>query len=176
MKVSVYVGMSLDGFIARQDGDIEWLTVFQNKEVEDSYKEFIRTIDTIVIGKRTFEKVLGFPSWPYDRNVFVLSSTMKKLPPEAIGKATLVSMKPSALLMYLSNEGFSNIYVDGGNTVRRFLENDLVGELIVTQVPILIGSGLPLFGPLNKDLQFNHISTNVYSNGLVKSHYERTRK
>jgi dihydrofolate reductase len=173
MKTSVYVETSLDGFIARKDGDIDWLVKFQNHEVSKSYEEFISRIDTIVIGRGTYETVLNFPSWPYEKKVFVLSTSIKQIPDSLKGKASILSMKPKELLNFLSNEGFSNIYVDGGKVIQDFLKEDCIDELIVTKVPVLIGSGIPLFGDLDNDLQFKHIRTDIYSNGLVKSHYER---
>jgi dihydrofolate reductase len=91
MKTIVYIGTSLDGFIARKDGDIDWLTIFANKEVFDSYYEFIARIDAFVIGRKTFEKVLDFPTWPYTKNVFVLSTSMKQVPAKARGKVTLLA-------------------------------------------------------------------------------------
>ena len=175
MRTTVYVGTSLDGFIARKDGDIGWLVKYQNKEVHDSYNEFISRIDAMVIGKGTFEKVLTFPEWPYEKKVFVLSTSIKQIPEIVKEKATLAAMKPADLLNYLSEKNFSNIYVDGGKVIQSFLKEDLVDELIITKVPELIGSGIPLFGVLDKDLQFEHVKTNVYSNGLVKSYYNRRR-
>ena len=175
MKTIVYIGTSLDGFIARNDGDIDWLVKFENP-VKDDYDEFVSKIDAVVIGRGTFEKVLTFPSWPYEKKVFVLSTSVKQIPDMLRGKVTVLSMKPRELLNYLSNEGFSNIYVDGGKVIQGFLKEDCIDELIITKIPVLIGSGIPLFGYLDNDLQFKHIRTNVYSNGLVKSHYERKRK
>jgi len=175
MKTTVYVGTSLDGFIARKDGDIDWLVKYQNKEVHDSYNEFISRIDAMVIGKGTYEKVLSFPEWPYEKKVFVLSTSLKQIPGTLNDKATLVAMDPAALLNYLSDKGFSNIYVDGGKVIQSFLKEDLIDELIITRVPELIGTGIPLFGYLDNDLRFEHIKTNIYSDGLVKSQYERKR-
>ncbi|MFZ1081857.1 MAG: dihydrofolate reductase family protein [Candidatus Kryptoniota bacterium] len=170
------MGTSLDGFIAKKDGDIDWLVKFENREVNDSYREFMSKIDAVVIGRGTFEKVLTFPSWPYEKKVFVLSTGIKQVPDMLRGKVTVLSMKPRELLNYLSSEGFSNIYVDGGKVVQGFLKEDCIDEMIITKVPVLIGSGIPLFGFLDNDLQFKHIRTDVYSNGLVKSRYERERK
>lgn len=175
MKTTVYVGTSLDGFIARQDGDIGWLVKFQNKDVYDSYGEFMNRIDAIVTGRGTYEKVISFPEWPYDKKVFVLSTTLKQIPATLKEKVIILSMKPKELLNHLSNEGFSNIYIDGGKVIQSFLKEDLIDELIVTRVPVLIGSGIPLFGYLYNDLQFEHIRTDIYSDGLVKSCYERKR-
>src|SRR6185503_18576260 len=171
MRTTVYVGTSLDGFIARKDGDIDWLVKYQNKEVHDSYKDFMNRVDAMVIGRGTFEKVITFAEWPYEKKVFILSNSLKQLPEIVKEKAALVAMKPAALLNYLSDKGFSNIYVDGGKVIQCFLREDLIDELIITKVPELIGSGIPLFGYLEKDLRFEHISTNIYSDGLVKSHY-----
>ena len=175
MRTTVYVGTSLDGFIAKKDGDIDWLVKYQNKEVHNSYHEFISRIDAMVIGRGTFEKVIEFPEWPYEKKVFVLSTSLKQIPETLKEKATLVAMKPAALLSYLSDKAFSNIYVDGGKVIQSFLREDLIEELIITRVPELIGTGIALFDHLDKDLRFEHISTNIYSDGLVKSQYKRTR-
>jgi len=175
MKTTVYVGTSLDGFIARKDGNIDWLVKYQNKEVHDSYKEFISRIDAMVIGRGTFEKVLSFPVWPYEKKVYVLSTSLKQIPGTLNEKATLIAMKPAELLSHLSDKGFSNIYVDGGKVIQSFLKEDLIDELIITRVPELIGTGISLFGYLDNDLRFEHIKTNIYSDGLVKSQYERKR-
>src|SRR5258706_15242152 len=107
MKAIVYIGTSLDGFIAKKNDDIDWLTQFQNAEVHEHYAEFINRIDAIVIGRGTFEKVLSFPSWPYSKKLFVLSTTIKQLPEALADKATLVSLKPKELLNYLSRLGYS---------------------------------------------------------------------
>ena len=175
MKTTVYIGTSLDGFIARKDGNIDWLVKFNNQEVSDSYTEFMSKIDAIVIGRGTFDTVLTFPSWPYEKKVFLLSNSVKQVPEILKGKVIVLSMKPKELLTYLSKEGFSNIYVDGGKVIQSFLKEDCIDEMIITKVPELIGSGIPLFDSLDNDLQFIHVQTNVYSNGLVKSRYERKR-
>jgi dihydrofolate reductase len=172
MKTIVYIGTSLDGFIARKDGGIDWLVKFE-KPVRGDYGKFISKIDAVVMGRGTFEKVLTFPSWPYDQKVFVLSTKIKQVPAKLRGKVTVLSMKPKALLKYLSNEGFSNIYVDGGKVIQSFLVEDCIDEMIITKAPVLIGSGIPLFGDLDHDLPLKHIRTKIFSNGLVKSHYKR---
>ena len=133
-------------------------------------------VNAIVIGRGTFEKVLGFPSWPYDKKVFLLSRSIREVPEALKEKVTLLSMKPEELVSYLSNERFSNIYIDGGKVIQDFLRKDLIDELIIARAPIIIGSGIPLFDHLDTDLQFEHIKTMVQSNGLVRSYYERSRK
>src|SRR4051812_10043958 len=105
MKTIVYIGTSLDGFIARTDGDFAWLTQYADDDAIHAYEEFMNKIDAIVIGRGTFEKILTFPSWPYQKKVFVLSTGLKQLPGTIKDKATLLSMKPKELLPYLSSMG-----------------------------------------------------------------------
>lgn len=175
MKTFVYIGTSIDGFIAGENGDLDWLEKFAIPEVFDVYSAFIKKIDAIVIGRGTFEKVLAFPAWPYKRKVFLLSSSIKELPAAIKDKVTILSTKPAAVLELLSKQGFTGVNINGGNVIQSFLKEDLIDELIVSKVPVLIGSGIPLFGELNTDLAFSHIETMAYSNGLVMSRYERKR-
>lgn len=176
MKTSVYIGTSLDGFIAKTDGNIDWLTPYGNDEAVHAYEEFINGIDAIVIGRGTYEKVLSFPSWPYEKKAFVLSTSLKELPDQLKDKATLLSMEAKELLSYLSGMGFSSLYVDGGKVIQSFLKDDLVDDLIISNVPVLIGTGIPLFGFLSDDLEFKHVRTETQSNGLVRNYYKRERK
>src|SRR4249919_1521415 len=171
MKSIVFIGTSLDGFIARKNGDIDWLVHYANDEAVNAYEKFMSRIDAIVIGRGTFEKVLSFPSWPYAKKVFLLSTSIKDVPAILKEKVTILSMKPAELLNYLSGKGFSNIYVDGGKVIQDFLKEDLIDELIISKVPVLLGEGIPLFGYLHADLQFEHTRTEAGSNGLVRSYY-----
>jgi dihydrofolate reductase len=173
MKTIVYIGTSLDGFIARKDGDIDWLTQFANEEAINAYQELMNRIDAIVIGRGTFDKVLTFPSWPYEKTVFVLSSSIKQVPERVKEKVSILATKPRELLSYLTEKGFSSIYVDGGKVIQDFLKENLIDELIISKVPVVIGNGIPLFGYLDKDIQFNHVKTVVASNGLVRSYYHK---
>lgn len=176
MKTKIFVGVSLDGFIARKNGDFDWLSRFANEEAIQSYKKFISGIDAIVIGRGTFEAVLKFPTWPYNQPVFVLSSSIKQLPDKLKDKAILLSLKPQEALHIFSQKGFQNIYVDGGKVIQEFLRAGLVDEITISHAPVLIGSGIPLFGYLENDISFEHINTEVFSNGLVRSHYVKKKK
>lgn len=129
----------------------------------------------MVTGRGTFEKVLSFPEWPYSKKVFVLSTKHIQIPGNIQDKAEIVSMRPKEMMNFLSGLDYTNIYVDGGKVIQDFLKEDCIDELIITRVPLLIGKGIPLFGFLDRDLKFKHIETIVYSNGLVKSNYERMR-
>jgi len=176
IKTIVYIGTSLDGFIARKDGDIDWLVKFADDKAIHAYEEFMSRIDAIVIGRNTFEKVLTFSSWPYKKKVFVLSTSIKQVAETLREEVTVLSMKPRELLRYLSGKGFSTIYVDGGKVIQDFLKCDLIDELIISKAPVLIGNGIPLFDYLDTDIQFKHMRSEVHSNGLVRSYYTRDRK
>jgi len=171
----VYIGTSLDGFIARTDGDISWLVNFADADAIEAYNEFMATVDVIVLGRGTFETVLGFPFWPYDKPVFVLSKTLKDVPDSLSPKPRISSLEPFALLRHLSDEGFNAAYVDGGKVIQSFLAADLIDSLVIAKVPVVIGGGLSLFGSLNTDIDFEHVRTSTYSNGLVRSYYQRKR-
>jgi dihydrofolate reductase len=179
MIATVYIATSLDGFIAREDGGIDWLETAGPVEGEDfGWSEFFPTVDAIVMGRRTFETALGFgpDAWLYGSTpLVVLSTTLKTLPEGVRATVELSSLAPRALLQQLAERGCKRVYVDGGKTVQSFLREDLVDELVVTRIPVLIGKGLPLFGPLERDLAWEHVATKVFANGLVKSSYRRKR-
>ena len=125
-----------------------------------------------------FTRVLAtsYDPWPYTKKVFVLSTSLKEVPGSVKEKVIILSMPPKDLLSYLSGLGILNICIDGGSVIQNFLKEDLVDELIIAKAPILIGSGIPLFNYLDIDLQFRHIKTQIQTNGLVRSYYERIRK
>ena len=173
----VYIATSLDGFIAASDEGLEWLEAIDNPEQSDyGYSEFIKSIDSIVIGRNTFKQVLTFGQWVYNKPVFVLSNSLKKLPEHLLGKAEIVCGDIKELITQLNQKGYNNLYIDGGRVIQSFLQEDLIDEMIITRVPIILGKGIPLFGELEKHLQFRHKKTEIYNNTLVKSHYIRDRK
>ena len=169
----VYVAASIDGFIARPDGDVDWLP--SPPEGEDfGWAEFIANIDAIVMGRATFEKVLTFGSWPYEGTpLTVLSRTLREIPAHLEGKAALSTLAPAALLEELAASGHRRIYVDGGSLVQSFLREDLIDELIVTTVPVLLGMGIPLFGQMARTLDWDLVSSKQLFGGLVQNHYRR---
>lgn len=176
MTTWVYIAASLDGYIAAEDGSIDWLTGLDNPSNDDyGYAEFMKGIDGLVMGRGTFETVLTFPAWPYTKKVFVLSNGMATLPAHLAGKAELLSKPPREVLTYLAGHGHQSLYIDGGETIRRFLKEDLIDEIIVTTVPVLLGRGRPLFGETGALLRLTHVSTITYPNGLVKNHFRRDR-
>lgn len=170
MKASVFVGTSLDGFIARSNGELDFLP--QDGGEPHGYEEFMATVDALVIGRKTFETVLAFDSWPYGKKpVFVLSThPLSSVPSGAVVEH--VSGPPAGIVSQLAARDIRHIYVDGGVTIQRFLQAGLIQRLIVTRVPVLIGTGIPLFGPLQRDIILKHIETRQYASGLVRSEYE----
>jgi len=170
VKASVFVGTSLDGFIARPNGAFDFLDAAGGGEPH-GYDEFFASVDALVIGRKTFDTVVSFDAWPYgEKPVFVLST--RTLPPAPAGAVIEhMSGPPATITSTLAARGFQHIYVDGGTTIQRFLEAGLIDRLIVTRVPVLIGAGIPLFGPLPRDISLTHVATRQYASGLVQSEY-----
>jgi len=168
MKASVFVGISVDGFMARVNGELDFLPA---EPEPHGYDEFMASVDALVIGRNTFEFVLGFGGWAYGaKPVFVLST--RPLPPVPEGAVVeRMSGEPAAILAELEARGIGHVYVDGGITIQRFLQAGLIQRLIITRVPVLIGSGIPLFGALPRDVVLEHVATRQYPSGLVQSEY-----
>ncbi|HYV24394.1 MAG TPA: dihydrofolate reductase family protein [Pyrinomonadaceae bacterium] len=170
MRASVFVGTSLDGFIARANGDFDFL--FPSGNEPHGYDEFMATVDALVMGRNTYEKVLTFSEWPYgEKPVFVLS-THPLAPFPAGAVVERMAGTPAEILSQLGARGIGHVYVDGGITVQSFLVAGLIQRLIITRVPVLIGAGIPLFGVIPHDIMLSHISTRQYASGLVQSEYE----
>jgi dihydrofolate reductase len=171
MTVSVFVGTSVDGFIARRNGSFDFLP--EGGGEPHGYNEFIATVDALVIGRNTFETVLALPKWPYgDKRVVVLSSRPIDFSSVRGGRVEQMSGTPAEIVAKLAATGAHHLYVDGGITVQRFLRAGLVQRLTITRVPVLIGEGIPLFGALPRDMRLRHLATQHYPSGLVKSEYE----
>jgi dihydrofolate reductase len=149
---------------------------YSSPQVFKPYEELTTRIDTILMGKNTFLKILAFPSWPYSKKIHVLSKSLTEIPDAYKDKVTVLSLSPPDVLTYLSEKGYSTIYVDGGSIIQSFLKDDLIDELIISKVPLLLGDGISLFGYLDTDLEFTHLKTQTFSNGLVMSFYERQNK
>lgn len=173
MKASVFVGASLDGFIARADGGLDWLHAGGGEDSggDHGYEAFIATVDALVIGRKTYETVLAFDAWPYGgKPVFVLSS--RPLAPAPSGAVVeRLSGAPADIVSQLAGRGIGHIYVDGGITIQGFLRAGLIQRLIISRIPVLIGSGIPLFGATEADIVLEHVATRVYATGLVQSEY-----
>jgi dihydrofolate reductase len=172
LKISVYIAASLDGFIARKNGNIDWLPPGNDGSEDYGYAEFMSTMDHIVMGRNSFEKALTFNEWPYDKKVIVLTSRNLPLPPKLVDKVEAHHLSPIELIHEMNIRGAAGIYLDGGITIQRFLREGLVDEMTITIIPILIGNGLPLFGPLEKDVNLELIKSQSFKNGFVQNKYK----
>ena len=175
MNASVYIATSLDGFIAREDGDLDWLHQGGSRpEHEDfGYKAFFDTVDALVMGRNTYEIVRAFDKWPYGKKpVIVLTHKRLKIPAKIAKTVSTMSGPVDKVLERLEQAGYKHLYVDGGVTIQRFLGAGAIQRLIITRIPVLIGKGIPLFGPLDDDIRLKHVATRSYPQGLVQSEYE----
>jgi dihydrofolate reductase len=172
---AIFVGVSLDGFIARPNGDLDWLMGEGGGDsAEYGYNEFIAGIDAIIMGRKTFEKVLTFAKWYYeDKRVAVLSHQPLDLSVARARGAVVEQMagSPAEIVSKLAASGANRLYVDGGITIQLFLRAGLIHRLILSRLPVLIGEGIPLFGSVPHDIRLNHIATRTFSGGMVQSEY-----
>ena len=171
MIASVFIGTSVDGFIARLNGSFDFLP--EGGGEPHGYNEFFASVDALVIGRKTFEVVLAFPEWPYgDKRVVVLSTRKLDLSKVPAGRVEQMQGSPREIVSKLEGRGIRHMYVDGGVTVQRFLREGAIQRLIITRVPVLIGEGIPLFGSLPRDIRLRHLATRHYPSGLVQSEYQ----
>lgn len=175
MKCSVFIATSLDGFIARPDGGIDWLleaTATAPKGEDFGYAAFAATVDALVMGRLSFEQALGFEAWPYgDMRVVVLSSRGVQVPEHLQGTVETTAEAPADLVQRLQGQGLRHLYIDGGVTIQRFLAAGLIDEMTVTLIPVLLGEGRPLFGPIGRDVALEHVASRSFANGFVQLVY-----
>ena len=176
LKVSVFIATSLDGFIARENGELDWLDAANAtvpKGEDCGYLQFIETIDVLVMGRKTYEKVLSFGIWPYgNTSVIVLSSKKIEFQNDLNQNIACSSESPKNLCQRLAKEGAKRLYIDGGITIQRFLAEGLITDLTITVIPILLGSGKPLFSTAGKDIPLRHVATKSFDFGFVQSTYK----
>lgn len=176
MKTTAYIATSLDGFIARENGALDWLEAVGDpiSGPEDyGYHAFMGTVDALVMGRNTYEAVRGFGgAWHYgEKPVVVLTTRSLDIPPDLSATVTSMRGTPEEVVRQLATRGARHLYIDGGDTVRRFLRAGLIDRLIISRIPVLIGNGIPLFGPLPHDVRLQHVATRAYPSGLVQSEY-----
>ncbi len=174
-KNSIFIATSLDGCIADRDGKIDWLHEIPNPDNDDmGYSKFISGIDALIMGRTTFETVCGFDiDWPYDKPVFVLSRTMSEIPQKYKDNVQLVKGSLTQVLAEIHRQGYHHVYVDGGETIQSFLNEDLIDDMIITIIPKLLGGGKLLFSNLNATLDFECISTQIFLGKVVQNHFRR---
>lgn len=169
----VFIASSLDGFIARRDGDIEWLDKVADDTEDNGYDEFIASVDGLIMGRNSFEKVLSFGIWPYTKPVVVLSRSLsaEDIPQELAEKARISPASPVEIMTELASEGWKRAYVDGGKVIQSFLREGLILDMKIFQIPILLGEGIPLFGPVADDILLEHVRSIPYPSGIVLNEY-----
>ena len=170
MKASVYIAISLDGFIARPDGDVSWLDPYNE---DCGFCDFFSSVDCLVMGRKSFEKVISFDvDWPYgEKRVVILSRSGVQIPSELESTTEQMAGSPTEVAAILKQRGFTHLYIDGGATIRGFLDAGLIDSIILTRVPILLGSGISLFDGLQREVGVDHITTQSFDSGLVQSEY-----
>ncbi len=174
-KTTVFIATSLDGFIAREDGGIDWLNEVPDTPGEDyGYAVVMGTVDAMVLGRKTYEFARSLPVWPYGKTpVIVLSSKRVDIPKQLARTVSSMGGKPDVIVNALAQRELYHLYVDGGVTIQRFINAGAIKRLIITRIPVLIGTGIPLFGKLDRgDVRLKHVTTRTYPNGLVQSEYE----
>jgi dihydrofolate reductase len=174
----VFIATSLDGFIAREDGSLDWLLSRDAPDEDHGYTAFIKEIDGIIMGRGSYETVAAFDPWPHDLPVLVLSARLAgtPVPGHLAGKLRFADLLPAKAMEMLGREGQRRIYVDGGQIVQAFLRDGLIEDMILTRIPVLIGAGRRLFGPLGSDIPLRHVETTAFPSGLVQSRYQIDRK
>ncbi len=177
MSNIVFIGASLDGYIADKQGGLDWLHAIPNPEGDDmGYNAHTDRIDALVMGRNTMDMVLSFGiDWPYSKPVYVLSNTLTEVPKELEGKVFLVKGELTQLIKDLNSKGMNNLYIDGGVTIQNFMKEDLIDELIISTIPVVLGGGSPLFGDLVSPLDFTLKGVNTYLDEIVQTHYLRKR-
>ncbi len=168
----IFIATSLDGFIARRDGSIDWLSAFQG-EGDNGYADFMSRMDGIVMGRGTYETVLGFGDWPYEKPVVVMSRSLVQgdIPQDLAGRVLISAEAPRDLMKRLSAEGWQRAYVDGGKLIQAFLREGLISEMTIFRMPVLIGEGRPLFGAVEADIRIETLGAEVLPTGAVRTDY-----
>ncbi len=169
----VFIAVSLDGFIARKDHRIDWLMKQETGAEDHGYDEFIDRVDGIVMGRNSYEKVLTFGDWPYQKPVVVMSKSLSQsdISPELAEKVSITEFDPPELMKSLESKGWDRAYVDGGKVVQSFLRDGLIDDIVLTTIPILIGDGIRLFGETEADIDLELVSAKSFASGMVQSRY-----
>lgn len=171
-KVILYIAMSLDGFIAKHNGDISFLSQVELEGEDYGYSAFTETVDTVILGRKTYEKILSMGvDKPYgERKVYVLTRN----PTSGTDKLTFYSGSLPQLISSLKSKSGKNIYCDGGaETVQQLLQDDLIDEFIISIIPILLGDGINLFNKRFQEQKLQLVNSKSFEKGLVQLHYLR---
>lgn len=172
-RIKLYIACSLDGFIAREDGSIDWLTEYENNpETDYGYSEFYASIGTVLMGRKTYEQVLGFGEWPYgEKKAYVFTKQKEPLLREK--NVEFVSGDIVEFVRQLKEKESQDIWLVGGSQlIKIFLKENLVQDLIVFVIPVILGGGIPLFDRIGKEIKLRTGRVERYRNGMVSIEYE----
>lgn len=183
MKCSVYIATSVDGYIAREDGSIDWLELYGNHDADMGenadmgFGDFISSVDCLIMGRNTMEMISGFhltpEQWPYkDARIIALSNTIKQPPENLKDKVAMYSGDLLELMAKLEHEGCKHAYIDGGKTIQAFLNLKLINEITITRIPVLLGQGKSLFGKTTQEVRLEEAEATAFPNDLVQVHYK----
>lgn len=178
MKCSVYIATSTDGYIATPTGSVDWLHTAGNLEAdmggEDmGFRDFMDSVDCIIMGRKCMEMISSMnltpEQWLYgDMPIFVLSNTVKDAPENLRGKVEMYSGDINELTLRIEKDGYKHAYIDGGSTITSFLNLGLISEMIITQAPVLLGEGIPLFGKINRKLKLENTEVKSFPNDFYQ--------
>lgn len=182
MKCSVYIATSVDGFIAKPDGNVDWLQSAGNLEVEMGdedmgFNAYLDSVDCMIMGRKCMDMIASFnltpEQWPY-RNIRIiaLSHTVKEAPENLKGKVEMYSGDLTVLVNRLEKEGHKHAYIDGGTTIQAFINLQLIDDMTITRAPILLGQGLPLFGKTTKEIKLEQSEAKAFVNDFVQVKYK----
>lgn len=168
-RFHVFIATSLDGFIARRDGAVDWLGRVERAGQDYGYQAFADRMDTVLLGRRTYDKVLEFSEWPYPgKRVCVVTH---KPPAAARAGESFVGGTPATIREQLAEAGARNVYVDGGVLVSEFMAAGLLDELVISVIPVLLGAGLPLWARPFTETPLTLVSADAFDAGLVQLKY-----
>lgn len=173
----VFIGTSLDGFIARRNDDIAWLTDYPTLGEDHGFNAHMSRVDGVIMGRGTYEVIKHMRPWYYSKPVVALSRSLTQadIPADIADKVEVMDATPEEAMRRLGERGWQAAYVDGGSVIQSFLRAGLIEDLVISRIPVLIGEGISLFGPLEGDLMLEHVSTQAFPSGLVQSTYRVKR-
>jgi dihydrofolate reductase len=174
----VYIATSLDGYISAPGGSLDWLSMVPNPDDDDlGFAAFMSRVDVVVMGRVTFESVVGFDvGWPCAVPGLILSTSLAQVPAGFEEKVQIISGTPEQIIEQANGMGYKNLYIDGGKTIQGFLKADKIDEMILSELPVLLGGGEQLFGDLEAPLEFEHVGVEVLLGQITKRHYVRKRE
>ncbi|MBT1062647.1 dihydrofolate reductase family protein [Bowmanella sp. Y26] len=185
MKCSVFIATSADGYIATLDGGVDWLDtgneVDLGTQADMGFNQFIASVDCMIMGRGCMEKLASFnltpEQWPYGNlRIIALSQRLQQVPANLQGKVELYAGDIESLVSTLQREGYQHAYIDGGATITSFLQAQLISHLTITQAPVLLGKGIPLFGELSQQVMLSHAKATAFANDFVQIQYDVSYK